>query len=277
MFLALERITYDCDKPHCTSKVVEVEKRISKMPRQLVVVIMRYSADSRGNMSKRDDMVEIPMEVDFGKFTAGMGTVTPETWMARTCVRFAPPLQKPSSKKRRLDVSTAKEQVEPPKKKARTRRKKPPRNIVRRKNHEVSTDQVQRMVDLASEQRRLQQICGAGEADYGLLVAFFESLESSKKKKQIQREKNSADCPLPRDWVPLQGEVPCCNYLLRGSVQHLGESPHRGHYTARVLNGDTWQNHNDHMVLSLDSDDAVIFGEDECKTAYVLFFEWQDK
>ena len=255
----------DCGINGCQSKYLNVEKRISRMPRVLLVVVMRYFSDSLGAAHKRNDMVDVPMTLDMGEFSSGRETILPVPWVSETCVRVAPPIRKDPDNKRPLDDL---ETDQPPSKRSRLEN---PSTRTRR-NPTVRKPQTR---DLASEQRRLQEICGGGPQDYGLLVALFESLQLANKqtRQDDMKEPDTAD---PANFVPLSENIPEIRYELRGAVLHHGESTTSGHYTARVLNKGVWQIHNDDMVTTLDSQRDVIFGDDDCASVYMMFFELED-
>ena len=249
---------YNCDQNCCGGSKVLVERRICKFPRELIVCLKRHKTilSRKSNLQKREDSVDIGETLELSQFCVGRRTVVPDMWHSRDCIVFLPPRIEPSEKKRpRVDGTEGL----PEPKRLRTGY---------RGRHDRGMD----MSVLAAAQRNLM-----GQTDdVGLLIALMESMhgESAGGTDLIDQKEETDEHPDPNNFKPWEGEKPRCTFKLWGTIHHHGGDVSCGHYTARVLVDRTWQLHNDERVKRLDEE--LAFGDEECETVYMYFYEWLD-
>lgn len=261
--MAPEIIKCRCDFEQCQSTEAHADKWLTQMPRVLVVVLMRYSTDVFGVSHKRDDMVDIVTRLDMSQFTVGLQTRLPPVWVPKECPAFLPRMSGPRENKRMREDA---DDEMPGEKRLRleasnTLQSSNNRSRRTRRNHQRERRSL-RVQDLADEQRRLMSRCG-GSADAGMLIALSESLS-----KWRSGSTTSLD---PHTFVQVDAQTPQCSYSLRSAIFHHGMNTHNGHYTARVRTQGGWELHNDSEVRDLNGE--IVFGDDECKSVYMLLFE----
>ena len=257
MFFVPETLECKCTSQDCDSDRVFVRRIISKLPRLLVMMIKRFENTDK----KLVEMVDIDMDLDLGQFTSDNQTTWPDEWVPEDCTDIAPEMTGPCANKRPLDTTT---EAGRPAKRARVASRQ------NRRRESVTGD-------FATQQRELVRRCG-GEEDFGLLIALYESLHTSQKpatEKKIDERKDIDDTPGPdpNTFKPVHDGLPTCEYKLRGTIHHHGKSVKHGHYTARVLIRDEWQEHDDALMRSLEDD--VVFGDSQNESVYMLFYEYK--